>query len=101
MRDVPSENWYFEHFLTERDSYEQKEMISLLMRRGYNIKCNFDAEDVILGNVVVRIDDKWLTIGECRNEGGGETSITEIWPLKYVISNLDRLQVQLKHSVDI
>lgn len=101
LRNVPSGNWYFEYLLSERDSPEQKEMISMLTRRGYNIKCNFDAEDVILGNVVVKIDDKWFAIGECRNEDWGETSITEIWPLKYVISNLNRLQVQLKYSVDI
>lgn len=100
LRDVPSGNWYFEYFLTERENYEQKEMISMLMRKNYNIKCNFGAEDVILGNVVVKIDDKWFAIGECRNEGECETRITEIWPLKYVISNLNRLRVQLKYSAD-
>jgi hypothetical protein len=37
-----------------------------LIDKGWKIIMNFMAPDCILGNVAVKLGDKWFAIGECR-----------------------------------
>lgn len=102
--DLPSSKWLFEDFLAGEDI---EALLSSVRERGYNILMNFYAPDVIHGNVVLKINDKWFAIGECINkEGKGDYPLDNIyiiciWPLKYVLSNINRVQVQLRHAVPL
>jgi hypothetical protein len=42
------------------------ELLMHLIEKGWQIVMNFMAPDCILGNVAVKLGDKWIAIGECR-----------------------------------
>jgi len=99
--DIPSPEWLFEYYLRYRDPWEFVRTLRHVAEKGYEIAMNFYASDVILGNVAVKIDDKWFAFGECRNEGKFEQYITEIWPLSFVLSDLQSKEVQLRYVVSV
>lgn len=73
--------------------------------RGYRIVKNFHASDVVLGNVSVKINDKWFAFGECINQSTKESHegqyVTEIWPLRQVVPNLRQMEVKLRYAFPI
>jgi transcription initiation factor IIE alpha subunit len=78
------------------DQLEQ--LLGYVAERGYRIIMNFHAPDVVLGNVAVKIHEKWFAFGECINQSTRESQegeyVTEIWPLKQVILNLQQMEVK-------
>jgi len=79
----------------ELHNFELEEFLEYVVEKGYRIMMNFYAPDVVLGNVAVKIHDRWFAFGECRNESQEEQYVTEIWPLKYVLPNLRQMEVKL------
>jgi hypothetical protein len=73
--------------------------------RGYRIIMNFHASDVVLGNVAVKIRDRWFAFGECINQGVREKwegqYVTEIWPLRNVLPNLGDNEVKPRYTIPI
>lgn len=80
-------------------------LLQYVAERGYRIVMNFHAPDVVLGNVAVKIHDKWFAFGECINQSARESQwgeyVTEIWSLKQVISSLRQMQVKLRYAIPI
>jgi len=82
-----------------------EELLGYVAKRGYRIAMNFYAPDVVLGNVAVKIRDRWFAFGECINQSARESQegqyVTEIWPLKYVLPNLLQMEVKLRYAIPI
>lgn len=80
-------------------------LLQCVAARGYRIVMNFYESEVVLGNVAVKINDKWFAFGECINQGARESwegkYVTEIWPLKQVIPNLRQMEVKLRYAIPI
>jgi hypothetical protein len=73
---------------------ELVELLQITMDKGYVIAMNFSSEDVVLGNIIVKISGKWFAFGQCRDNKVDDPYVTEIWPLKYVLPQLEKMQVQ-------
>ena len=104
LKNQPIEEILFEQgFYIDPNDYEPThEMLETVAKRGYPIIMNFHAPDVILGNLAVKIKDKWFAFGQCKNDiDQKEIYATEIWPLKYILPRMKFLQVTLKFSVSI
>jgi hypothetical protein len=58
----------FEDILHADPAYPEplEELLQCLIKRGWKIIMNFMAPDCILGNVAVKLGDKWFAIGECK-----------------------------------
>jgi hypothetical protein len=56
----------------------------------------FMASDCILGNVAVKIGDKWIAIGQCRKNEDGISYVAQIWPLKYILPRINKMEVKLR-----
>jgi len=80
-------------------------LLQCVAERGYRLVMNFHAPDVVLGNVAVKIKDRWFAFGECRNEAAREPLegqyVTEIWPLKQVLPNLSKMEVKPSYIIPI
>jgi hypothetical protein len=76
-------------------------MLRCMIKKGYEIVMNSQEKDVLLGNVVVKLGDKWFAFGQCRNDVDEGLVISELWPLKYVLPRLNQNQVKLKHFFPI
>jgi hypothetical protein len=50
---------------------------------------NFMTPDRILGNVAVKLGDKWFAIRECRKDED-IPYVAQIWPLKYVLPRIHK-----------
>jgi len=61
------------------------ELLTCLIERGWKIIMNFVAPDCILGNIAVKLGDKWFAIGECRRDKDCIPYVAQIWPLKYIL----------------
>lgn len=77
------------------------ELLKTLACRGWQITMNFMASDCLLGNVAVKIGDKWFAFGQCRKDEEGEPYVAEIWPLKYVLLNLSKMEVKPSYTFPI
>src|SRR5208283_393667 len=64
--DWPSDwKWRYRSFLEDDECL--KTVLRVLAGKGYEIAFNFTAPDAFLGNVAVKIGDKWFAIGECKS----------------------------------
>ncbi|MGB9756272.1 MAG: hypothetical protein ACPLVJ_00615, partial [Candidatus Bathyarchaeales archaeon] len=77
------------------------ELLRQLARKGWQIIINFMARDCILGNVAVKIGDKWFAFGQARKDENGEPYVAEIWPIKYVLPNLSKMEIKPEFYIPI
>jgi len=104
LENQPIEEILFEQgFYVDPNDYEPThEMLETLTERGYPIIMNFYAPDVILGNLAVKIIDKWFAFGQCKNDiDQKEIYTTEIWPLKYVLPRVKQMLIKPRFSLSI
>lgn len=110
--DMP-EDWKgkYSTFL-EDDECLKNTLGSIVASKGQDVAFNFTAPDAFLGNVAVRVEDKWFAVGECRNcstpfpfEESDEFSlesanicIMKIWSPFYVLSRIEHMEVQLEYA---
>jgi len=76
-------------------------MLGFMVKKGYEIVLNFLEKDVILGNVAVKLGDRWFAFGQCNNDVDEGMCVTEIWPLKYVLPRLNKMEVRPACTVQI
>lgn len=73
-----------------------------LTERGYRILMNFQEPDNILGNVIVKIRDRWFAFEECTNDpGAAGPLITQIWPLKYVLPRIRQMETRPAYGLPL
>ena len=104
LKNQPMEEILFEEgFYIDPNDYEPThEMLETLTERGYPIIMNFHDPDVILGNLAVKIIDKWFAFGQCKNDiDQKEIYATEIWPLKYTLLKMKYVEVNLRFAVSL
>jgi hypothetical protein len=70
------------------------ELLIHLIEKGWQIIMNFMAPDCILGNVAAKLGDKWIAIGECRKNRDGTPYVAQIWPLKYVLPRIHKMEIK-------
>jgi len=90
-----------EDVCVEPTESQLEEFLEYVVEKGYRIVMNFYAPDVVLGNVAVKIHDKWFAFGQCRNDDWVGECVTEIWSLKYVLPNLRYMEVKLRYTIPI
>jgi hypothetical protein len=76
-------------------------LLKCLVKKGYEILMNFQGNDVLLGNVVVKLGDKWFAFGECKNDSEEGYIVTQIWPLKYVVPRMRLMEASPNHMISI
>jgi len=74
------------------------ELLIHLIEKGWKIIMNFMAPDCILGNVAVKLGDKWIAIGECRKDEDDTPYAAQIWPLKYVLPRIHKMEIKPQHT---
>jgi len=74
------------------------EFLMCLTDKGWKIIMNFMASDCILGNVAVKLGDKWFAIGECRRNRDDIPYVAQIWPLKYVLPRIHKMEIKPQHT---
>jgi hypothetical protein len=74
------------------------ELLIHLIEKGWQIIMNFMAPDCILGNVAVKLGDKWIAIGECRKDEDDTPYVAQIWPLKYVLPRIHKMEIKPQHT---
>ena len=74
------------------------ELLICLVEKGWKITMNFMASDCVLGNVAVRLGDKWFAIGECRKDRDGFPYVAQIWPLKYILPKINKMEIKPKET---
>ena len=77
------------------------ELLICLIEKGWQIIMNFMAPDCILGNVAVKLGDKWIAIGECRKNRDGILYVAQIWPLKYILPRINKMEIKPKQTFSI
>jgi hypothetical protein len=80
---------------------QAEEFLQEMLKKGYEILLNFQAPDVILGNVVVKIGDKWFAFGQCKNDQDAGPYVNEIWSLKYVLTRLPKMKIKLVYTIPL
>lgn len=81
------------------DSFE--ELLRRLNGKNYQFRFNFQASDAILGNVVVRLGDRWFAFGSCVNDEKTGFRVKEIWPLRYMIPRMDKMETKLAYTIPL
>jgi hypothetical protein len=74
------------------------EFLMRLIEKDWQIIMNFMAPDCILGNVAVKLGDKWIAIGECRKDEDDTPYVAQIWPLKYVLPRIHKMEIKPQHT---
>jgi len=69
------------------------ELLAHLAKKGWQMIMNFTAPDCILGNVAVKLGDKWFAIGECRKNRDDIPYVAQIWPLKYILPRIHKMEI--------
>jgi hypothetical protein len=77
------------------------EFLMCLIEKGWKIIMNFMAPDCILGNVAIKLGDKWFAIGECRKNQDGIPYVAQIWPLKYVLPRMHKMEIKPQQTFPI
>jgi hypothetical protein len=103
---LASKDPYFEDYIDEHDllifedtlqgmEYDDsiEEILDCLAKKGYEIMMNFYREDVILGNVIVKLGNRWFAFGKCQEDSDAERYATEIWSLKYVLPRIQQMEI--------
>lgn len=83
------------------DPYFIHELLRQVAEKGWQIILNFMAPDCLLGNVAVKVGDKWFAFGQCRKDEDGEPYVAEIWPLKYVLPRISKMEINLGCTVPL
>jgi hypothetical protein len=93
----------FEDILHADPAYPEPlhELLICLIEKGWQIIMNFMTPDCILGNVAVKIGDKWIAIGECRKNRDGIPYVAQIWPLKYILPRINKMEIKPKQTFSI
>jgi len=93
----------FEDILHADPAYPEplEELLLCLIKKGWKIIMNFMAPDCILGNVAVKLGDKWIAIGECRRDEDGTPYVAQIWPLKYVLPRIHKMEIKPQQTLPI
>jgi hypothetical protein len=86
----------FEDILHADPTYPEplEELLLYLIKKGWKIIMNFMAPDCILGNLALRLGDKWFAIGECRKYEDGIPYVAQIWPLKYILPKINKMEIK-------
>jgi hypothetical protein len=74
------------------------ELLAHLAKKDWQMIMNFMAPDCLLGNVAVKLGDKWFAFGQCRKYEDGEPYVAEIWPLKYVLPKISKMEIKPKFA---
>lgn len=111
---LTSEDPCFEDYIDEHDllifedtlqgmEYDDsiEKILNCLAKKGYKLALNFQEKDVVLGNVIVRLCDRWFAFGNSRNGVAGDRCVTEIWPLRYVLPRLEKMEAQPKQMFPV
>jgi len=77
------------------------EFLVCLINKGWKIIMNFMAPDCILGNIAVKLGDKWFAIGECRKTEDGIPYVAQIWPLKYILPRIHKMEIKPQQTFPI
>jgi hypothetical protein len=93
----------FEDILHADPAYPEPlhELLNCLVRKGWKIITNFMAPNCILGNVAVKVGDKWFAIGECRKGRDGGPYVVQIWPLKYILPRIHKMEIKPQQTFPI
>jgi len=75
-----------------------EDLLLHLIKKGWKIIMNFMAPDCLLGNVAVKLGDKWIAIGQCRKNENGLPYVAQIWPLKYVLPRIRKMEIKPKFA---
>lgn len=77
------------------------ELLLHLVKKGWKIIMNFMAPDCIMGNVAVKLGDKWFAIGECRKDEDDVPYVAQIWPLKYILPKINKMEIKPQQTFPI
>ncbi|MGQ9461423.1 MAG: hypothetical protein ACUVRA_09395 [Candidatus Bathyarchaeaceae archaeon] len=103
--DLPKDwRWRYNVFLESEECLLK--VLRDLSEKGYKVAFNFTAPDAFLGNVTVKIYDKWFAIGDCTYVTYATTKdgliveladirISRLWSPFYVLSNIKCMETQL------
>jgi hypothetical protein len=93
----------FEDILHAVPAYPEplEELLLYMIKKGWKIIMNFMASDCILGNVAVKLGDKWFAIGECRKDRDGIPYVAQIWPLKYILPRIHKMEIKPQQTFPI
>jgi hypothetical protein len=105
--------WRYAVFLEDNECLQK--ILRILTEKGYEAAFNFTAPDAFLGNVTVKINDKWFAIGECTYDSSilsytekdelivesADMRIVRLWSPFYVLSNIKRMEIQLAFAQSV
>jgi hypothetical protein len=77
------------------------ELLAHLAKKGWQMIMNFMAPDCILGNVALKLGAKWFAIGECRKGRDGVPYVVQIWPLKYILPRIHKMEIKPQQTFSI
>lgn len=80
---------------SEQCDHSFEDVLKSMTAKGYEIVLNFDSPRNVLGNVVVKLGEKWFAFGTCKNDSDEGFQVTEIWPLKYVLPRIWKMEAKL------
>ena len=89
------------HLCYEPFGYMAELFLLDVMKRGYDVLMNFQAADVILGNVAVKIKDRWFAFGQCKNDSEAGPYVMDIWSLKHVLTNLKKMEATIRYVLPV
>lgn len=78
-----------------------EEFLGEMEKKGYEILMNFQEPDVVNGNVIVKIEKKWFAFGQCRKTEPGGAHVETIWPLKYVLMNIQEMETTPRQAISM
>jgi hypothetical protein len=102
LEEAPLDEALFEEvgYVDPADPYDFHDFLESMVEIGYRIMMDFYAPDVILGNIAVKLGDKWFAFGQCKNDiDEKDRYVTEIWPLKYVLPRIKQMEVKLRYVI--
>ena len=88
-----------EHLCYDPNDDTAEEFLEEMEKKGYVIRMNFQARDAIIGNVVVKIENKWFAFGQCRRTAHVGLYVSDIWALRFVLTNLRKMEAKLGQAV--
>lgn len=83
-----------EHFCYDPNDDTAEELLRAMAKKGYKICMHFQEPDVIIGNVAVKIKDRWFAFGQCRNDSRAGPYVTVMWSLKYVLARIAQMEIR-------
>jgi len=90
-----------EHLSYDPNDDSAEDFLKEMVKDGYKICVNFQAGDAIVGNVAVKIGNKWFAFGRCQKASDGGFYISSMWSLKFVLTNLQKMEIRLSQAFPI